>query len=64
MPKFLQELGPKRLDADAALCERIRTAYVAYFADEKNSLAAETKVFEHVSYMRGMWGHVYDEGRI
>jgi hypothetical protein len=42
MPKFLQELGPKRLDAGAALCERIRTAYVAYFAEEKNSLAAET----------------------
>ncbi|KAI4634810.1 hypothetical protein J4E83_002132 [Alternaria metachromatica] len=62
--EFLQALGPRRLDAGAAMCEMSRTAYVATFADKKNPLAAERKQFEAVQYIRGIWGHVYDEGRI
>jgi aspartyl-tRNA(Asn)/glutamyl-tRNA(Gln) amidotransferase subunit A len=53
MDKFLEALGPQRLDAAAALCEMSRIAYVASFADEKDPLAAERKVFDAASYVRG-----------
>jgi hypothetical protein len=61
MDKFLKALGPRRLDAAAALLDMDQTEYVASFSDKKNPLAAEREVYDAVQWERETYGGRYSD---